>query len=122
MGLDLDIVKFKKEYFDSKKGKYNSFNSYQVIKDGDDKLYQQLAYWHKHYDIRSLLSKFCGYGACEYFEITRLQCKKILRIAVRGINRAKFNAVEMKSLVKVLRKILHQTNFKEETIAFDWVS
>lgn len=124
MGLDLEITKFKKSYFDTNKNQENCLNcKYEDNRNGVPQ-YVTLSYWHKHECILGVLTSLGGYRICDHSELTRRDLKKALRIAVRGseLIEAYYNADEMKVLAKVLRRILHQTDFKEETIAFSWIT
>ena len=120
MGLDVDLVKFDRAFYDSVKDE----NGQLDYRKGCD-LYKKLAYWRKHHDIKDLLGKFCGieHTQCDFGELHRKDLKRILRYAMR--NKENTDAVwkrEMKALIPVLRKVLHQTNFNTETIALSWVS
>lgn len=121
MGLDVELVKFDKEFYDSKKDTNSKVN----YSEGCDTC-TELAYWRKHYDIRDLLSDRCDlrYDQCTFGELSRLDLKKVLRQAMRQkeLEGYSIDQDEMKVLIPVLRKVLHQTNFKTETIALSWVS
>lgn len=124
MGLDLEITKFKKSYFNAKKNKENSLDCKHEDDSNGVQQYVTLSYWHKHECILTTLTEIGGYRPCYHSELTRVQLKKALRIAVRGTEHTNlyFNADEMKSLAKALRRILHQTDFKEDTVAFCWIT
>lgn len=121
MGLDIDLVKFDKEFYDSAKDVNNVVEYFE----GTERE-ERLVYWRKRYDIRNLLADCCGTRHLEsdYGELTRLGLKKVLRQAMRQKEHEgqTIDQDEMKILIPVLRKILHQTDFKTETIALSWIS
>lgn len=121
MGLDIDLVKFDKEFYDKNKDK-NGKVEYSL---GSDHC-KDLASWRKRYDIRNMLADRCDLlrDQCTFGELTRLDLKKVLRQAVRKKQYWDFaiDQNEMKVFIPVLRKVLHQTNFNTETVALSWVS
>lgn len=121
MGLDVDLVKFDKAFYDKNKGQ-NGKVGYSL---GEPHCVD-LAYWRKHYDIRNLLADRCDllYDQCTFGELTRLNLKKVLRHALRlkELGGYRLSRKEMRALIPVLRKVLHQTDFKTETIALSWIS
>ncbi|MNM20160.1 hypothetical protein D3C81_304930 [compost metagenome] len=122
MGLDVDLVKFDKAFYDSVKGPDGKVDYH----DGH-KHYKKLGYWRKHYDVRDLLADRCDlrHDQCDFGELSRLDLKKVLRQAMRkkqihpGVD---IDRDEMRALIPVLRKTLHQVNFHTETVALSWIS
>lgn len=120
MGLDVDLVKFNKAFYDANKNREGKVD-YNV----GHKEYELLAEWRKHYDVRDFLSRRCGteHESCTFGELSRLDLKKVLRQAMRQKEDDIYLVCqkEMKALIPVLRKVLHQTNFKTETVALSWI-
>lgn len=118
MGLDIDIVKFDKRYFDETA---NADRKVDYLDARRDEVWH-LADFRKRYCIRNVLSALCdGNEQCTYHELTQAMLFK----ARRQFRRRKwdeFDAKHAKEGAALLDKVLAETDFTKEVVALSWIS
>lgn len=117
MGLDVDLVKFKKTVFDANTDPGVRNVSYL---DGEKHAHDLVSY-RKYYEVldvlRPLLSNL---EQCDYCELTREVLEKAKVIASTGNDWEE--PEHLVEFVKDLEKILAETDFDKEVVALSWIS
>lgn len=128
MGLDIDIERFDREFFEK-----HSYN------DDDDKVGQghldyhtgsgneiNLFYYRKHYVIRDTLVGLCnGMDQCTYHRLTKEMLEESRRIAKTALITLVDEDPDKKHYLKWIEdveKILLETDFDQQVIALSWIS
>lgn len=118
MGLDIDVVKVDKRYFDEladtdRKVDYLAMKRDEIT---------ELGYFRKHYCVRNVLTALCdGEDQCTYHELTQAMLFK----ARRQFRRRKWDEWDAKHAAagaKLLDKVLAETDFTKEVVALSWIS
>lgn len=118
MGLDTDLVKFKKEDFD-RFARQNNIGRWLYYFDGN-KIHDDLVYYRKHYEVQDMLMAVGGgIGQCFYAEMTKRKLETVKRLAFRKRHE---NPEQINKFIEDLSKILKETNFETEVIAHIWIS
>lgn len=128
MGLDIDIERFDREFFEKHEEHYGDDKPGQGHVDyhtgsGNE---QQLFYYRKHYVIRDTLVGLCnGMDQCTYHRLTREMLEESRRIAQAAIPTLVDDDPDKKHYLRWLEdveKILTETDFEHQVIALSWVS
>jgi hypothetical protein len=118
MGLDIDIVKVDKRYFDEladadRKVDYLDMKRDEVV---------ELGYFRKHYCVRDVLMELCdGRDQCTYHELTQAMLFKA-RQQFRQRKWGEHDVQHAKAGAALLDKVLAETDFSKEVVALSWIS
>ena len=118
MGLDLDIVKFKKSHFE-KHVRVDGTQRFIKYFDGVDHKVD-LYYYRKYYDVKDAVVACLGYmNQTTFYELTEITLKAIKKhSALMEWDKP----AHMDVFLTAIDTILESTDFETETIAFTWIS
>lgn len=122
MGLDVDLVKFEKPFFDKNSSLSavvpgRSSVDYHDGHDEEEPLYD----YRKYYEVKNLIVQVLG-GTCDqttYYPLSRDQLKSFRRLSV---DLELSWPDEMAEFLGDVDTILETTNFDTHVIAFIWIS
>lgn len=118
MGLDLDIVKFKKSHFE-KHVQVNGAQRFIGYSDGCDHKVE-LHYYRKYYDVKDAVVACLGnMNQTTFYELTETALKAIKK---HSPLMEWDNPAHMDVFLTAIDDILESTDFETETIAFTWIS
>lgn len=124
MGLDIDIVKFKKSDFD----RLADSNRRVDYLDGAglDIEPTELFYYRKHYGIKGILGHVSNgkYDQCTFHELSKERLVRAVKLATRLKRNEDDRWVEeeLDLLIQDLNIILTETDFNTSVISLSWVS
>lgn len=118
MGLDTNLVKFKKNDFDKSARDCRGHRCLDYF-DGHE-INTEIAYYRKCYGLQSILMEvLCHPRQCAYTEITRKDLDKVKRVALRSRSK---NPEEAAAFIDDIFRIIMETDFETEVVAFTWIS
>lgn len=123
MGLDVDLVKFKKAEFDARKDKDGTVDYHDGCK-----IHEDLGYWRKKYEIRDLFWRCSNqYGhavfvqQCDFHPLSKADLEWMID-RVRTDEWDEDEVEVLNAFAVLLEKILAETNFETEQISYSWIS
>lgn len=124
MGLDIDIVKFKKPDFDrladnNRRVDYHEGTGLNIETDC-------LFYYRKHYCIQDMLGHVSNgrYDQCTFHELTKERLERAVKLATR-LKRSeddRWEKEELDILIRDINVILAETDFNTSVISLSWIS
>jgi hypothetical protein len=122
MGLDMDIVKFSKEFFDTN-ATADLINRSVDYNDAQDN-YEQLAYYRKGYLAQyKLCDDFGMENQLVYYELTKPILESLRDNPVDfDEDESEYQKECYQRFLKDITKILEDTDFNKEVISYKWIS
>lgn len=121
MGLDTDIVKFKKSDYDRLAEENRKIDYHE-----GRKLYQELYYYRKHDSVQDILGHVSNgrYDQCTFHELTKERLERAVKLATR-LKRSeddRWEKEELDILIRDINVILAETDFNTSVISLSWIS
>lgn len=115
MGREIDLIKFNRTQFNSVRQADNTvcISAANVLQ-----FKEEVASFRKHYDVQTLFEEYRKVYQCDYGELTHWQ---LLQIRRQARLTSGYDPCQMKNLAKELDRILRETDFTTEVIAWTWL-